>query len=215
MWFAARDIAFENPVTADQTEKMLERMGIGGGPSSPEDLARMRAEAIANRVLPDDVDFGLEAMLYRMISLLFIEIAAFHGFTWAEGVLSDTDLCAGDGEAARIISYIRADETPHVAYLQVALSEMRDRTWTGQGGRTYDGAEMIARIWDRQLDQSRFLKRRENLAMAVREVEHALEGRSDKDDIMEEFFSLGTVTPLADGGFIEQNRAGEDILVPA
>ena len=50
-----------------------------------------------------------------MIGLLLIEISAFHGFTWAEGVLSDTDLIAGDGEAARIISYIRADETPHVA----------------------------------------------------------------------------------------------------
>ena len=28
MWFAARDIAFENPVTEDQTALMLERMGI-------------------------------------------------------------------------------------------------------------------------------------------------------------------------------------------
>ena len=60
-----------------------------------------------------------------MISLLFIEISAFHGFIWAEGVLGDTDVCAGDGEAARIVSYIRADETPHVAYLRVALSEGR------------------------------------------------------------------------------------------
>lgn len=215
MWFAARDIAFENPVTADQTATMLARMGIGSAPGSPPpDLAKLRAEAIANRVLPDDIDFDLESMLNRMISLLFIEIAAFHGFIWAEGVLGDTDVCAGDGEAARIVSYIRADETPHVAYLQVALSEMRDRTWVGSDGRTYDGAEMIQRIWDRQLEDSRFLRRGENLKMSVREVEHALDGRRDKDDIMEEFFSLGTVTPLPDGGFIERNRAGEDVLIP-
>ena len=51
-------------------------------------------------------------MVGRMIGLLLIEISAFHGFHWAEAVLSDTDLVAGDGEAARIISYIRADETP-------------------------------------------------------------------------------------------------------
>ena len=31
----------------------------------------------------------------------------------------------GDGEAARIVSYIRADETPHVEYLRTALTEMR------------------------------------------------------------------------------------------
>jgi hypothetical protein len=216
MWFAARDIAFENPVTTDQTEAMMRRLGVGTPPGSPPpDLAKLRAEAMANRVLPDDVDFDLEAMLNRMISLLFIEIAAFHGFIWAEGVLSDTDVCAGDGEAAKIISYIRADETPHVAYLQVALSEMRDRTWAGADGRTYEGAEMVQRIWDRQLELSRFLKRGENLTMAVREVELALEGRTDKDDVMEEFFRLGTVTPLADGGFLERNRAGEDVLIPA
>ena len=28
MWFAARDIAFEDPVTEDQTARMLERMGM-------------------------------------------------------------------------------------------------------------------------------------------------------------------------------------------
>ena len=216
MWFAARDIAFENPVTADETEAMLARMGIGSPPGSPPpDFAKLRAEAMANRILPDDIDFGLESMLNRMISLLFIEISAFHGFIWAEGVLGNTDVCAGDGEAARIVSYIRADETPHVAYLQVALSEMRDRTWAGEGGRTYDGAEMIQRLWDAQLEQSRFLKRGENLRMAIREVEHALDGRADKDDVLEEMFSLGTVTPLADGGFIERNRNGEDVLIPA
>jgi len=216
MWFAARDIAFENPVTADQTELMLARMGIGQAPGSPPpDFAKLRAEAMANRVLPDDIDFGLESMLNRMISLLFIEISAFHGFIWAEGVLGDTDVCAGDGEAARIVSYIRADETPHVAYLQVALSEMRDRTWTGTDGRTYDGGEMITKLWDAQLEQSRFLKRNENLTMSIREIEHALDGRSDKDDVLEEMFTLGSVTPLPDGGFIERNRAGEDVLVPA
>jgi len=216
MWFAARDIAFENPVTEDQTQLMLQRMGIGvtpGGP--PPDLAKMRAAAVANRILPDDIDFDFESMLNRMISLLFIEISAFHGFIWAEGVLGDTDVCAGDGEAARIVSYIRADETPHVAYLQVALSEMRDRTWVGADGRTYDGAEMIGRLWDKQLEDSRFLRRSENLKLAIREIEHALDGRSDKDDVLEELFTLGTVTPLPDGGFVERTRAGEDVLIPA
>ena len=28
MWFAARDIAFENPPTEDETDRMLERMGF-------------------------------------------------------------------------------------------------------------------------------------------------------------------------------------------
>src|SRR3546814_10515709 len=31
MWYAVRDIAFENPVTQDETERMLRRMGISFG----------------------------------------------------------------------------------------------------------------------------------------------------------------------------------------
>jgi hypothetical protein len=157
MWFAARDIAFENPVTEDQTAMMLERMGINPPGGGMPDFEKLRAAAIAARVLPADIDFDLESMLTRMIGLLFIEIAAFHSFSWAEGVLADTELCAGDGEAARLISYVRQDETPHVAYLQVALSEMRDRTWIGETGQKYDGAEMISKLWDRALVESRFL----------------------------------------------------------
>ena len=48
MWFAARDIAFENPVTVDETETMLTRMGIrapGGEQPSPEEM-RKAAEAL-------------------------------------------------------------------------------------------------------------------------------------------------------------------------
>ena len=53
-------------------------------------------------------------MVALMVRVLFVEISAFHTFAWAEAWLSDTDLVGGDGEAARLVSYIRADETPHV-----------------------------------------------------------------------------------------------------
>jgi hypothetical protein len=215
MWFAARDIAFDNPVTEDQTAMMLERMGIQGPGGAPPDFEKLRAAAIARRVLPSDIDFDFESMLTRMIGLLFIEISAFHSFTWAEAVLADTELCAGEGEAARIISYVRQDETPHVSYLRVALSEMRDRTWVGESGTTYDGAEMIAKLWDRALEESRFLKRSEILKLTVREIEHSLDGRTDRDDLLDEFYSLGTVQRLEDGSFVEQLRTGETVEVPA
>ena len=39
-----------------------------------------------------------------MIRVLFIEISAFHTFAWAEEWMSDTELVAGDGEAARLVS---------------------------------------------------------------------------------------------------------------
>jgi hypothetical protein len=210
MWFAARDLAFENPVTEDETERMLARMGIDNSPKSAEDLIRLRDSAIAVRVLPGDIDFTLELVVSRMIGLLLIEISAFHGFRWAEAVLADTDLVAGEGEAARIISHISADETPHVAWLQTALSEMRDRTWVGENGATYAGTEMISLLWDRALEDSLLLRRAENLAFVVNEIEIASEGRGDADDLMAEMLSMGTVVRHADGRLVD--TTGDHLL---
>ncbi len=203
MWFAARDIAFDNPATEDHTARMLDRMGIDTSPKSAEQISQLQQAAIAGRVLPDDIDFTLEIVVGRMIGLLLIEISAFHGFRWAEAVLSDTELVAGDGAAATLVSHIRADETPHVAWLRTALSEMRDRTWVGEYGRKYDGTSMIERLWDRALENSLLLRRQENLQFFMSEIEEAVDGRPDGADLIEEMLSLGTVTRLDDGTVVD------------
>jgi len=199
MWFAARDIAFDRPVTEDERQVMLERMGIlqpGGGPGALSQPAR---------ILPDDIDPMVEGVISRMINLLFIEISAFHTFAWAEEVLADEDLVAGEGEAARLVSYIRSDETPHVAYLRTTLSEMRDRTWVGASGRHYDGADMIGRLWDAGLATSSGVRRAEFLALMLREMERSLAGRSDADDLLDEVLSLGRVRRGTDGRLVDES----------
>ena len=110
---------------------------------------------------------------------------------------------AGDGEAARIIDHIRADETPHVAWLRTALSEMRDRTWLGADGSRYDGTDMIGRLWDRAISDSLLLRRAENLQFTMKEIELATAGRSDADDLIDEMLSLGTVVRQADGTVVD------------
>jgi hypothetical protein len=193
MWFAARDIAFEEPVTEDQTAVMLERMGIssGYGATAP-DPERIRKQMEDARVF-DDLDLGLEMLVQRMISILLIEISAFHTFAWAEAVLSDSDLVAGDGEAARVVSYIRQDEAPHVEYLKTALTEMRDRTFVGESGRRLAGAEVVGELWERGLADSLGPRREEVLRTTRRETERALQTRPDGDDLLEEFDALGSV----------------------
>jgi len=204
MWFAARDVAFDSPATEDETVRMLERMGIAEpGAGGQIDVEAMRAKALANRILPDDVDFALESLVERMIRLLFIEISAFHSFAWAEDLLSDNDLVAGDGEGSALISYVRADETPHVEYLRTVLSEMRDRTWVGEDGTKHAGTEMIGTIWDRALHDSLFQRRTELLNLILGEVEHAIEGRSDAADLLEAFHALGDVRPVGDGTWVD------------
>jgi hypothetical protein len=208
MWFAARDVAFENPVTEDETVVMLERMGIApAGSGGRIDPAQMRAQALANRVLPDDVDFDLEALLSRMIGLLFIEISAFHAFSWAETVLDDRELVAGEGEAGRLVSYIRADEAPHVAYLETVLTEVRDRTVIGESGRRYAGTDIIGPIWERGLENSLGVRRADQLESMRREVEHAVRGRSDRNDLLAEFDALGSVERTATGDWVARSAS--------
>jgi hypothetical protein len=192
MWFAARDIAFEEPVTEDMTQTMLVRMGIAAPDGKPPTAAEAQAAALALRRFPD-LDLSLEAMVRRMVGLLFIEVSAFHTFAWAEEVLSDTDLVAGDGTAADLVSYVRADETPHVDYLRTALTEMRDRTFVGESGRRIPGTEVIGTLWDRALEQSLGANRENFVRQAMAEVEHALEGNPRRADILDGFHALNPV----------------------
>ena len=196
MWFAARDIAFEDPVTEDETIVMLERMGIATpGSGGQVDLEAMRKHAIANRLLPDDVPFVLESLVERMVRLLFIEISAFHTFAWAEALLGDETVVAGEGEPARLVSYIRADETPHVDYLRTVLTEMRDRTVLGESGAHHKGVDVVGPIWERAMADSLGPRRKDGMEITVRELEHALAGRADAADVLEQFHALGSVRP--------------------
>jgi hypothetical protein len=125
-----------------------------------------------------------------MIRVLLIEVQAFHTFAWAEEWLSDPTLVAGDGKAADLVSYIRADETPHVGYLKTAITEMRDRTWVGSTGQRHPGTEMIGRLWKRDLDNSLGAGRAQTRKAVLGEVERWCLERSNGADILAEFHSL-------------------------
>ncbi len=127
-----------------------------------------------------------------MIRILFIEVSAFHTFRWAEAWLSDTNLVAGDGEAARLVSYIRADETPHVAYLSTAVTELRDRTWIGTSGKHHAGAEMVDRLWQHLLEQNLGPNRAQNRKALAAEVQHWCQQRPNGDDLIAEFHTLAS-----------------------
>ena len=188
MWFAARDVAFEGSTAKIDVDAMLARMGFGQ-PGAPGGLDMARA-------LPDDIDLNLELIANLMIRVLLIEIQAFHTFAWAEEWLADPDLVAGDGQAADLVAYIRADETPHVEYLKTALTEMRDRTWVGASGKTYLGEDMIGTLWNRGLDQSLGEGRNQTRKAVLGEVEHWCQAREGGADVLAEFYSLASSTDV-------------------
>lgn len=192
MWYAVRDIAFENPVTEDQTNAILERMGLRSGASTGSSGATP-APPPADRIFPD-LDPGLEMLIATMTRVLFIEIKAFHIFAWAESLLSDDQLVAGEGLPARIVSYIRSDETPHVEYLRTALTEMRDRTFVGQSGRLHPGANIVGSIWDKLLEESMGRVEQQNRASMRKEIERSVSGHPRGSDILEQFEELGVAS---------------------
>jgi hypothetical protein len=181
MWFAARDIAFERPLTEDQTQTMMDRMFGYGGPAG--------GGSSAEPMFPD-VEQSLELLIQSMSRLLLIEISAYHVFAWAEEVLADTELVAGDGGAARLVSYIRADEAPHVEYLKTTLSEMRDRTFLADSGRHIAGTEVVGQIWERARAESVGTRHEANVGIVRCEIELALESRQRGKDILAEFDAL-------------------------
>ena len=126
-----------------------------------------------------------------MIRVLLIEVQAFHTFAWADAWLSDPELVAGDGKAADLVSYIRADETPHVGYLKTALTEMRDRTWVGEGGTKHAGTDMIATLWDRRVADSLGAGKEAARKAILGEVEHWCLRRPDGKDVLATFNLLG------------------------
>jgi hypothetical protein len=200
MWFAARDVAFENPVTEDQTALMLERLGIAMGGGSTDPAAAMQ-RFMARRTF-DDLDMGLEMLVSTMLRVLFVEIKAFHVFSWAEDLLGDVDLVAGDGAAGRLVEYIKADEAPHVEYLRTSLSEMRVRTFKTTNGGQLSGEAVIDELWQKGMEESLGMLEEQNRSVIAREVELTLGEHPRGRDLLEEFHSLGDVRPDTDGHFV-------------
>jgi hypothetical protein len=186
MWFAARDVAFPQGGVSIDLDETLKRLGFGqaGGQGA--------GPVQASRLLPDDIDQTVEVVVRLMVRVMFIEVSAFHTFAWAESWLSDPELVAGGGEAARLVACIRADETPHVGYLRTALTELRDRTWIGASGKRYAGAELVGRVYDELLAQSLGPNRAATAAGTQAEVEHWCLQRADGADLLAEYAALAT-----------------------
>jgi hypothetical protein len=132
MWEAARDMAFENPkIPGDVLMQMM-----GQGPGRRRERKRMFPE----------LDEKLERMLATMAQVLAVEVFAMGAFDWGERLLSDPDVSAQPEAAGGMVSYIRADESPHVEYLRTGLSEVAARTLRTVDGKTVSGREVVHRM---------------------------------------------------------------------
>jgi hypothetical protein len=184
MWEAARDLALDHPpVPGDVLMRLVGR----------------RSTAPRERIVPR-IDPALERVLATMANVLVVEIFAARTFDWGEQLLSDPAVSARPKEAGAMVSYIRADEEPHVEYLRTALSEVRARTIVTADG-SIAGAEVVDAILHRTLSfivTNRPREQRENVRATLIETLRA----AGESALIDEFDALETPwTPPAATGF--------------
>lgn len=196
MWHGVRDLAFESPDIGDPLNLIMKTMiGDKAGGKAMQGMAQ--SVMAPKRIVPE-IHEDLEVMIVRMTGLLLIELLAARTFEWGEAVVGDDQYCANAREAARLVSYIRADEAPHVEYLKTVLTEMRSRAIVAEDGRRISGIEIIDRCWEYSMRQMFGLggKRSERREMFAAQLDEVLQGNRRKKQILDNFYELQTPEPV-------------------
>ncbi len=175
MWFLVRDLA----------------LGEGLHPI-PELAGREVRPGSELREMPA-LSPEAEGLIKLLMNVLMVEIRAERGFAFNIALLRDSELFTGrrhEAElAATIVSQIQQDEAPHVAYLQLVISEMRRFQFKTADGRI-EGKTLIDPLWAKvsawHANQVPLLQRE-----AARElVRECLAQRKDGKSLMERFDAL-------------------------
>jgi hypothetical protein len=134
-----------------------------------------------------------ENFIKFLMGVLVIEVRAESFFEHCCLLLRDPELFVDRREraehAAEIVERIRQDETIHVRYLQVFLSELRTFTFKVGEGRTIKGSTFIDPVWDRV--RSAVQQERRQTAYADLQAEAELKlGTEKAKSLMAQFDAL-------------------------
>jgi hypothetical protein len=187
MWEAARDLALENPKVP--SDVFMRLMGN-------------RGQARAGDPLFPQLDKQLYRMLTMMSQVYVIEVFARRTFEWGIELLSDPSVSAAPKEAGAMVSFIQADEAPHVEYLRTALSETRARTLRCVDGSTIAGRSVVDGLLHHILSRSIEARPREQRDETRGLVSKAVESGKASAGLLEEFDALASqFQPPARTGF--------------
>jgi hypothetical protein len=177
MWEAARDLALEKPKVP--SDVFMRLMGN-------------RGQARAGDPLFPQLDKQLYRMLTMMSQVYVIEVFARRTFDWGIALLSDPSVSAAPKEAGAMVSFIRADEAPHVEYLRTALSETRARTLRCVDGTTIAGRSVVDGLLHHILSRSIEARPREQRDETRGLVTRAVESGQANAALLDEFDALAT-----------------------
>ncbi len=172
MWFLVRDLA------------------LGAGLHPIPELAPREARPGSDLREMPALSPEAEGLIKLLMNVLMVEIRAERGFAFNIALLRDQELFTGRRDkaelAAAIVSQIQQDEAPHVAYLQLVISEMRRFPFKTLDGWV-EGKTFLDPIWAKvsawHANQVPSIQRNE-----VRElVKACLAHRKDGKSLMQRF----------------------------
>ncbi|MCR5880002.1 hypothetical protein [Phenylobacterium sp. J367] len=185
MWFAVRDAVFGKDAYPL--------------PEVPENISRPES---GERELPD-LPPQFEALIKMLMNVLLIEVRAESFFAFCCAVFRSpanfTDRRAAAEQAAQIVERIRQDEAIHVAYLRVALSELRSFTLKTVSGGMKPAAAVLDPLWAQMVEwhgrRERELARERTRADIGCQVIAGL-GDTKGKAFLKEFDALGEKEPI-------------------
>jgi hypothetical protein len=178
MWYVVRDLALGENL--HPIPEIPERSGRPGG---------------EGREMPQ-VPMPVEMLIKQLMNVLMIEIRAERAFEFNKALMRDPDAFprrrAQAEQAATIVAQIQQDEAPHVAYLQLFISELRGLRFKTPGG-TVEGRTFIDPVWAKIVAWNSDNVPRVQRQAAREQVVQQLKGRPDGEAILREFDALADV----------------------
>jgi hypothetical protein len=175
MWYVVRDLALgENlhPIPA-----IPERAGRPGG---------------EGREMPQ-LPAPHEMLIKQLMNVLMIEIRAERAFEFNKALMRDPDAFparrAEAEQAATIVGQIQQDEAPHVAYLQLFISELRGFHFKTAAGPV-EGRAFIDPVWARIVAWNSENVPRTQREATCEQVVRLLKPRPDGEAILAQFDAL-------------------------
>ena len=175
MWFAARDMLFGK--NAYPT------------PTIPQSLTRPEIGRLMSQIPKEYEDWIL-----LLMNVLMIEVRAENFFAFCTEVMRDSDNFRDRRDvalhAADLIDRIRQDETPHVGYLAVIVSELRSFTFRTVDRGRISGAAMIDPVWRGMVQWHAVTDADYGREQAHAELTAMLAGRPNGRELVQRFDTL-------------------------
>ena len=175
MWFAVRDMLF----------------GARAYPHAeiPESLSKPEM----GRLMPQ-IPKEYEDWILLLMNVLMIEVRAENFFNFCTTVMRDPrnfrDRRDVALHAADLVDRIRQDESPHVGYLTVVISELRSFTFKTVDGGTIKGREFIDPVWKGMVQWHSVTNVEWDRAQTRKEFEALFRARPDGEKLLAQFNSL-------------------------